>query len=287
LPVWCWEICQENEGVSVEPVALPDSCRGLDLISACLPAGSYTTFRTYKFHYALLLDDHLHRLVRSANLSGKQIRVDFEDVRRGLRLAIAETVRHAGKQLELRIRLTLDLEDQPGRVFINAEELRTPDERAYSEGVKVVTSQVERYLPAAKLTGFIKKAGEARQVLPADAYEAVMVDEAGRIKEGLSSNFFAVWDGMLWTAGEGVLPGVTRALVLASAEKLGIALRLEAVRVEQIAEIQEAFITSSSRGVLPVIQVDEVVVGKGRPGKMTRRIAAEFERLIEAKLEPV
>ncbi len=287
LTVWCWEIQQEPGQVSIQAVSLPDECRGLDLISACLPGGSYTTFRTYNHHDALLLGDHLRRLESSAVLSGKNLHVNFENVRQGLRLAIAEIADQGRGEIELRFRLTLDLEVEPGRVFISAEQLHTPEERAYTQGVRLVTCQVQRSLPEAKLTGFIQEAGKERQTLPLDAYEAVMVDEDGRLMEGLSSNFFTIWNGVLWTAGEGVLPGVTRSLALETAHRLGLPVRLEAVRVWQLVEIQEAFITSSSRGVLPVVQVDQVIIGKGSPGALTRSIAAEFERLVQEKLEPI
>lgn len=254
-------------------------------MSACLPTGSYTTFRTYKFHRALHLDDHLQRLETSAALSGKKVQLDFEALRQGLRLAIAEAASQSGQNLELRLRLTLDLEEVIGRVYISAEGLHLPDQQAYTRGVKVVTSRAQRSLPAAKLTNFISKARQERQDLPAEVHEAVMVDEAGRIKEGLSSNFFAVWQRELWTAGEGVLLGVTRSLVLESAARLAIPVRLEAIKVEQVTAIQEAFITSSSRGVVPVVQVDRTTVGKGRPGELTRSISVDFERLIEERLE--
>jgi branched-chain amino acid aminotransferase len=287
LPVWCWEIQQEPGQVSIQSISLPDECRGLDLISSCLPGGSYTTFRTYKQHYALLLGDHLRRLESSAVISGKNLHVNFESVRQGLRLAIAEIADQGQRAIELRFRLTLDLEQEAGRVFISAEKLHTPEERAYAEGVRLVTCQVQRSLPEAKLTGFIQQADAQRQTLPSDVYEALMVDGEGRLTEGLSSNFFAVWDGVLWTAGEGVLPGVTRSLALETAHRLGLPVRLEGVRVWQLDEIQEAFITSSSRGVLPVVQVDQAIVGEGSPGALTRSIAAEFERLVQEKLEPI
>lgn len=284
---WCWEISQGEGRISLQPVLLPDHCQGLDAISNCLPSGSYTTFRTYRFTYALLLGDHLRRLESSAMLSGKDISLDDGALRQGLRLAIAEIARLEGRPIELRLRLTLDLEEQPGRVIISAEALHTPGEAVYVAGVRVVTSRVHRHLPAAKLTGFIKTASEERQTLPADAFEAIMIDEEGRLKEGLSSNFFAVRQGSLWTAGEGVLPGVTRSLVLESARRLGIETRLEAVGLGQVTDIQEAFITSSSRGVVPVVKIDDALVGEGEPGKITRLIAADFQRLIDEKLEPI
>lgn len=283
----CWQIQPSDIHSAILPVALPDRCRGLDAMSACLPEGSYTTFRTFNFRYALGLDDHLKRLENSAALSGTAVKLDTAALRHGLRLAIGEAAHLAGRQVELRMRLTLDLVDHPGRVFVSAEELILPDQKAYDEGVKVVTRRIKRRLPAAKLTGFISTARQERQSLPEDVYEAVMVDEADRIREGLSCNFFALWKAELWTAAEGVLPGVTRGLVLECARRLGIMVRLEAIRVEQVSSIDEAFITSSSRGVVPVRQVDATILGHGRPGEMTRRISAAFARLIEDKLEPI
>jgi len=165
------------------------------------------------------------------------------------------------------------------------EELRVPSENDFLHGVRVVTRQMRRDNPKAKLTNFIETASEVRKDLPAGINEAVMFDEEGRALEGLSSNFFAVLDGEIWTAGEGVLDGITRALVLEAGRALRIPMRMQPPEIKNLARFQEAFITSSGRGLLPVCQVDELAIGSGKPGPTTLRVMAYCSERIQADLE--
>ena len=80
-----------------------------------------------------------------------------------------------------------------------------------------------------------------------------MLDNHDRFLEGLSSNFFAILGGVLWTAEQGVLSGITRAVVIECANQVGLPLRLEPPPREDLTSFDEVFITSSSRGVLPVL----------------------------------
>ena len=113
-----------------------------------------------------------------------------------------------------------------------------------------------------------------------------MVAEDRTILEGLSSNFFAVRKGILHTEDERVLPGITRELVL----ELGRGLLPRAtgsVRLDQVAELSEAFLTSVSRGVLPVVRIDETTIGDGRPGPVTQELARRFGALVAREAEPL
>lgn len=285
--MWNWRIRIEGGQTRLEPLALPPEIMTLDQASLELPGGSYTTFRTYQGCCALQLGAHLQRLEESARLVGRFERIQAEQIRSALRQAIAQAQAETSRQQELRFRLTLDLEAAPGEVLISAEKLHTPLPEEYQEGVRVETSRLRRERPAAKLTGFIAQASAARLALPTGIHEALMVDEGGCILEGLGSNFFAVRQGKILTAGEGVLPGITRSQALESAQRLGIEVVYEAVVVSELAVISEAFITSSSRGVLPVVQVDQMVIGTGKPGEVTLRITDEFEQQIQKKLEPI
>lgn len=98
----------------------------------------------------------------------------------------------------------------------------------------------------------------------------LMVNPAGEILEGFSSNFFAVMGGRLYTAGTGVLEGVTRNIVLAGARTI-VPVSLQPVRVADLARVSEAFITSSGRQVMPVRQIDAVVIGD--PGPVTKQLS--------------
>ena len=154
---------------------------------------------------------------------------------------------------------------------------------AYETGVACVTLDLRRANPRAKDTRFIATARAAYRRLPAGIEEGLLV-EKGAILEGLSSNFFAVVDGALHTEEERVLLGVTRSLVLEVAEGL---LRVErrAVRVAELPRVSEAFITSVSRGVLPVVHVDGQPLCDGRVGPITRRVVRSFAALVAREAE--
>ena len=107
-----------------------------------------------------------------------------------------------------------------------------------------------------------------------------MLDSAGRILEGTGTNFWAVREGVVYTAGEGVLEGITREILLQLVAELDIPLRLEAVSSADIATLDEAALSGSSRALLPVVSIAGQTVGDGRPGPVTRRILAAYNAFV-------
>jgi branched-subunit amino acid aminotransferase/4-amino-4-deoxychorismate lyase len=140
-----------------------------------------------------------------------------------------------------------------------------------------VTLDVRRQNPRSKDTRFIAAAQAAYRRLPAGVEEGLLVGEDGALLEGLSSNFFAVVRGALRTEEERALIGVTRSLVLEVAEGL-MPVERRAVRRDELAQIDEAFITSVSREVLPVVRIDGRPVGGVGPG--TRAIMDGLAALV-------
>jgi branched-chain amino acid aminotransferase len=120
-----------------------------------------------------------------------------------------------------------------------------------------------------------------------DAGEAILCSGGGSIAEGATSNVFFVQGGVLVTPGleVGILEGVTRAKVLGLARSSGILVREpDFVAPRELLSADEVFLTSAVRGVLPVTVVDGLSVGDGKPGPITRRLVALYQRLIsEAK----
>jgi branched-chain amino acid aminotransferase len=304
-----WKILFHPSQVELQALDIPPQVKTFDQLAAHLPGGAYTTLRTYQARYTLRLEDHIRRLEESAALVDIPVRLDEGLLREALRLALGQVASHAHTLAspggahatrpsapsaetqpfteEVRIRLTLDLQQQPGALYIAVEPLETPPARAYQEGVRVITCDLQRPLPQAKLTGFIARAEHLRQALPEDVNEAIMVDPEGRLLEGLSSNFFALSGGALFTAGEAVLAGVTRGLVLEAAAQVGIPVHLEPIHVEDIPTLQGACLTSSSRGLLPVRQIDAFVLGEGRPAPGILQMRDAFEACVLEKLEPL
>jgi branched-chain amino acid aminotransferase len=142
-------------------------------------------------------------------------------------------------------------------------------------------------LPKAKLTRFIARANEVRHTMPRNVNEAILVNPQNELLEGLSSNFFAVKAGQLYTADEGVLAGVTRAFAIQAAESLKIPVNYSPIKMSEIVIIDEAFITSSSRGILPLRKIDQRVIGISTPGPRTRSLMAAFEALISERIQEI
>ena len=98
---------------------------------------------------------------------------------------------------------------------------------------------------------------------------------------------------VLRTAATGILLGISRSIVLEVAAELAeefrglLSVSLEPVGVDRAGDLSEAFITSASRGVVPVVSIDGRLVGQGRPGEWTGRIADRYEARAEERAEPL
>jgi branched-subunit amino acid aminotransferase/4-amino-4-deoxychorismate lyase len=241
--------------------------------SADLPAGAYTSLRTYGGRRVLRLGQHVRRLEESLGLPGGSL---SESTVRAAVTAALKATGHA----ESRLRLTY----APPRFFVSVEPFAPLPEASYRDGVSCVTVGLHRDNPRAKDTRFIATADLAYRALPPGVHEGLMRGEGGAILEGLSSNFFAVTRGELRTEGERVLHGVTRALVLEVARAV-LPVVLLPVRVDQLAEVDECFITSVSREILPVVTIDGEPIGGGRPGTVTRDLMARWARLVRSEAE--
>ena len=92
---------------------------------------------------------------------------------------------------------------------------------------------------------------------------------------------------MLCTAQRDILLGVTRRTVIRVARGMGLEVRYLPLRQDQLEVAREAFITSSSRGIVPVVRIDNVTVGEGRVGPITRKLSAAYEAYVMGKAEEI
>jgi len=254
----------------------------LDQASNLLPEGAYTTFRTYPNITALHMEDHFHRLEESSDFAGFPIMLDTDQLRSNIRQALQQFPAEVA-----RVRIMIPFAVQKRVVYIFIGALTVPTEYQRQRGVKVITSRVRRSKPAAKLTGFIQSTQKLRQKLSSDIEEVIMIDEHNHILEGLTSNFYAVMDGIIYTAGEEVLHGITRQIVLEIAQRAGFQINLTSPGLNDMGRYSEAFITSSSRGVLPVSEIDNQPIGSGQPGSVTRKLMELYDQSVVAEIEPI
>ena len=242
----------------------------LDAVSLQLPDGIYTGLRTYDRNRISGLSAHLQRLVDSHALIGRPLRLDPSLLRSALRQVISRE-----NLAVARLRITLPFDR--AEAYISIEPFQLHPEEFYRCGVRCATTHLRREIPGAKRTNFIAPSRALKAETDPGIHEMLLVDDRGRILEGLTSNFFAVLAGQLYAADDDVLQGVTRGAVLADAADLGEVV-YDSITLDDLPQVTEAFITSSGREVMPVIQIDQHRIGTGQPGEVTKELMARYHR---------
>lgn len=276
-----WKLSPVSDGYQSEEIGKGNRISIVDA-QKLTPEGAYTTFRTYDHYLVLNLSKHFDRLEETSALAGKQITLK----RSQLGHEIAEKL-SLFDETELKVRLSIDLTVNPGDIYLAIEGLTTPGEDAYQLGIDVVTTEMQRTNPKAKLNKFLAQASEVRRIKGKEYEEILMVDDKQEILEGLSSNFYAISKGTLFTADEGVLSGTTRDFVLKLADKLGIPVVFRPASLLELKYIDEAFITSTSRSILPIRSIDNQRVGPTTPGPITAKFIRAFKKDLKLMLEDV
>ena len=157
-----------------------------------------------------------------------------------------------------------------------ARRARPASARALTEGVRVVSIPDLRWRRRdIKSVSLLPNVLAKQAAAEAGAFEAWQTDPDGRVTEGAASNAWIVdGDGAVKTRppGNDILAGITRRRLIALAKDAGIPVVEEAFTLEQAKTAREAFLTSTSSFVVPVLQIDEAVVANGRPGSTTERL---------------
>jgi D-alanine transaminase len=156
----------------------------------------------------------------------------------------------------------------------------------YPGGVPVATVEDLRWQRCnIKTSMLLANTLAKRQAADAGAFEAVLVGQDGTVREGALSNLFAVLGGSLRThpADQHVLPGVTRNLVLGLARQHGIPAAEHAFSKAELFAAEEAFLTSTTADVCPVVRVDGKSIGHGRIGPITARLGRLLAEMLDAE----
>jgi branched-chain amino acid aminotransferase len=241
--------------------------------------GIYTVTNTFNQTRVLKIDAHLDRMEDSARRAGIDLTLD----RPRLRAALRQMILAAGFG-DVRFRVTVGKAD-PNTFILTLEPFHPLPATLITQGVKVITAPNSgRQNPAAKTTDWMHERTRLQNAMPPGIYDTILLDQRGTLLEGLGANFYAIMDGRLYTAGEGVLPGIAQQIVFAVAPDI-MPVHREALTLSDLALIDEAFITSSSRGVVPVVEIDRQTIGDGQPGAFTLRLRAAYLDWLEKHLE--
>jgi branched-chain amino acid aminotransferase len=259
--------------------------------------GVYETLRTYNGQ-PFLFDRHMRRLRTSAGMLALQIPISDDEIDRRFR----ETMRAAGldggpaRESYIRLLVTRGVGDlsydpavcpEPSLVVIVKPQVDPPRE-AYENGVSVIIASTVRNHPGTvnpliKSNNLINNALAGQEAIRRGAFEAVMRNYRGDLAECTTSNLFIVKDGAAVTPplASGLLPGITRAFLFELGAERKIPVRETVLRDEDLFGADEAFLTSTTRELVPIVRVDDRPIGVGTPGPVTRALLETYRRKAE------
>jgi D-alanine transaminase len=233
---------------------------------------------------AVDLERHLDRLERSL----AELRIGPPVSRAALKTIIAELLRR-NRLTDATVYLQVDRGVAPRNhlfpararpsLIATVRRLSLPKPAELERGVAVVTLPDQRWARCdIKSVNLLPNAMAKQLAVDANAWEAVFVRD-GTITEGTSSNCFAVIAGQLRThpATHAILRGVTRDVTIAAARTAGIDVVERAFTVAELETADEAFLTSTTNDVMPIVRIDGRTIGNGEPGAVTRRLSAAVQ----------
>ena len=261
--------------------------------------GVYETLRTYNTQ-SFLFDRHMRRLRRSAGQISLPIGLTDAQIDARFR----ETIEAAALPGEAYIRLLVtrgvgELTYDPAAcpeptVVVIVKPHVDPPAEVFARGVKVVLVPVMRNHPSSvspqiKSNNLLNNALAMQQALRAGGFEGVMRNHRGELAELTQSNLFIVKNGEAVTPpiDAGLLPGITREFLFEIGAERGITVREAVLYDEDLLAADEAFLTSTTREVVPIVQVDDQSIGLGAPGPITQALLRHFRDAADRMTRPV
>jgi branched-chain amino acid aminotransferase len=256
--------------------------------------GVYETLRTYNGQ-PFLFDRHMRRLRNSASMLS--LSVPLTDAEIGVRFR--DTVRTAGlgtdeaHEAYIRLLVTRGIGDlsydpaatpQPSIVVIVKLHVDPPP-GAFERGVKAALVPIVRNHPGSvnpviKSNNLLNSALAMQEAVRRGAFEGIMRNYRGELAECSTANIFIVKDGAALTPpiDAGLLPGITREFLFEIGAARSIPVREQVLRDEDLFGADECFLSSTTREVVPIVRVDDRVIGQGVPGPVTRTLLDTFRQ---------
>ena len=270
--------------INLEIVPAEDAVIGVTDIGLRRGFGAFDYLRLVEGK-PLFLEDHLDRFERTIAMLGLELPCGRDALREHVFELVRRNARsEAGIQLFLTGGYAEDgfTPTRPNLLIVFTHISPQPNAR-YEEGAKLILHRYQRDLPEAKTTNYATAVRLAPTMKAADAVDALYHDGA-RLLETTRSNLFVVdAAGRLATPGSDILPGITRLNVLRAIDG-ELAVDRRDIGIGELPVLREAFVTSTTKGAMPVRQIGETVVGDGRPGPITERVRELFAAHVEEHL---
>lgn len=228
----------------------------------------------------VFLEDHLDRFFRSAVLMRLGVKQGRDEIRnRIMELIKKNNLGDSGIKIILTGGFSPDgFSIAEPNLIITQQEFQIP--RAMLEkGISIITHEYQRQFSDAKTLDYLQ-AIWLQPVLKEKKADDVLYHSNGLLRECPRANFFIITkDNKVLTPGSEMLKGITRKHVLEISAGM-YETEARDVSMDELRNAKEAFITSTTKNILPVVQIDGRTLGNGMPGEVTRTLAKEYNRII-------
>ncbi|MDP3730616.1 MAG: branched-chain-amino-acid transaminase [Candidatus Omnitrophota bacterium] len=237
------------------------------------------------------LEEHIDRLYRSA----EAIELNIPMTKADMTKAVIETLKSNGlKDAYIRLVVTRGVGDlglDPRKckvptVFIITDKISLYPKEFYRDGLAIITAKTKRNLTAAlnpkiKSLNYLNNILAKIDAIKAGTEEAIMLTYDDYVAECTGDNIFMIFAGTLITppTDVGALEGITRDAVIGLAKDAGISFEEKMIKIEDLYNADEVFLTGTAAEIIPVTMIDKRRISGGRPGEITRRLMEEFKSI--------
>lgn len=246
--------------------------------TASLPVSDLSIQRGYAvFDFFLVrngippyLSYHLDRLMRSVAVMGLDLKYSREEIsaivlelvgKNGLKNSSVKIIVTGGVSAD-------DFTPSTASLLVINKPFEIPVTEASVNGGKLITAAYQRETPEAKTINYLRSVSLASRITEAGAVE-VLYHSRNKVRECSRSNVYMVKNGVIYSPKSRVLAGVTRRRIL---ELDSVSLKLQDFSMEELLSADEVFITSTTKGVMPIVRVDDHIIADGKPGPVTSMV---------------
>ena len=249
--------------------------------------GVFEVLRTYNGK-PFLLNEHLKRLNRSGSNLNLKIPYNKNEISK-----IVNTLIEKNKFPESLVKIIVTggessdgvtIAKKPTIIILN-KLLPPVDPKIYQRGVKLLTFEYQRFIPLVKNLNYIELLRNQKRLKKEKAFNLLYISDA-KVLEGATCNIFIFKNNKLITPDNLILKGTTRNLVLKLARK-HFRIEKRDVMLKELLNSDEVFITSTSKGIVPVVQIDNKIIKYGKPGSNTKKIIILFNQFIFKLNQPL
>jgi len=231
-------------------------------------------------------DEHYARLEQSAKL----IRISLPFEKQALFNLLNETLQKNNlKNCRIRLNVTRGECPKPMTAYATCNyhpnyyiipySLKLPSEEEYSRGIKVVTINIERFMPVAKTLNFLPSiiAYMTGKEKDSSVDDIIMIQRDGLVTETGNANIFIVKNNVLQTPKSHVLEGVGRKQIINIAKQSSLEVMEKDISLQELLTADEVFLSGSGKRIVPVIEINKKQIGNGKPGKITLSLLKQFK----------